>query len=67
MSAEAFLEWAAAQESGRYQLIGGEIVAMAPERAEHAHVKREIANALDAAIARAKLPCRAFVDGLGAL
>ena len=27
MSAEAFLEWAAAQESGRYQLIGREIVA----------------------------------------
>ena len=29
MSASAFLEWAEAQE-GRYQLIGGEIVAMAP-------------------------------------
>ena len=67
MSAEAFLEWAGAQESGRYQLIGGEIVAMAPERAEHVHVKREIANALDAAIARAKLPCRAFVDGLAVM
>ena len=65
MSAEAFLEWAEAQPSGRYQLIGGEIVAMAPERAEHVHVKRQIANALDAAIARASVPCRAFVDGLG--
>jgi Uma2 family endonuclease len=65
MSADAFLEWAGAQESGRYQLIGGEVVTMAPERAEHVHVKRKIANALDAAIARAKLPCRAFVDGLG--
>jgi Uma2 family endonuclease len=65
MSADAFLKWAEAQECGRYQLIGGEIVAMAPERAEHVHVKREIANALDAAIARAGLPCRAFVDGLG--
>ncbi len=65
MSADAFLEWAEAQGSGRYQLIEGEIVAMAPERAEHVHVKREIANVLDAAIARAKLPCRAFVDGLG--
>ncbi len=65
MSADAFLEWAEAQDGGRYQLIAGEIVAMAPERAEHVHVKREIANALDAAIAKAKLPCRAFVDGLG--
>jgi Uma2 family endonuclease len=65
MSAEAFLEWTEAQASGRYQLIGGEIVAMAPERAEHVHVKRQIANALDAAIARASVPCCAFVDGLG--
>jgi hypothetical protein len=29
MSAEAFLTWAAAQDSGRYQLIGGKFVAMA--------------------------------------
>lgn len=64
MSADAFLEWAEAQDEGRYQLIGGEIVAMAPERVEHAHVKRMAANALDAAIAAAKLPCRAFVDGV---
>jgi Uma2 family endonuclease len=65
MSADAFLEWAEAQDEGRYQLIAGEILAMAPERAPHSHVKRLAANALDAAIAQAKLPCRAFVDGLG--
>ncbi len=65
MPAEAFLEWVEAQSSGRYQLIGGEIVAMAPERLEHAHVKRMVANALDAAIAVAGVPCRAFVDGAG--
>ncbi len=64
MSADAFLEWAEAQDEGRYQLIGGEIVAMAPERVEHSHVKRMVANAFDAAIAEAKLPCRAFVDGV---
>jgi Uma2 family endonuclease len=64
MSASAFLEWAEAQE-GRYQLISGEIVAMAPERVEHVHVKRMAANALDAAAAAAKLLCRAYVDGLG--
>ena len=63
MSAGAFLEWAEAQESGRYQLIGGEIVAMAPERVEHSHVKFHVAKALEASIAAAKLPCRAFVDG----
>jgi Uma2 family endonuclease len=63
MSAEAFLEWAEAQDSGRYELVGGEIVAMAPERLEHTHVKFQVAKALESAIAAAKLPCRAFVDG----
>ncbi len=65
MSADAFLEWAEAQSGGRYQLIGGEIVAMAPERLEHVHVKRMVTNALEAAIAAAGLPCRAFVEGAG--
>lgn len=64
MSADAFLEWAEAQDEGRFQLIGGEIVAMAPERVEHSHVKFQAAKALEAAIVRAKLPCRAFVDGV---
>ncbi len=64
LSADAFLEWAEAQDSERYQLIGGQIVAMAPERVEHAHVKFQVAKAFDAAIAEAKLECRAFVDGV---
>ena len=64
MSAEAFLEWAEAQDEGRYQLIGGQIVAMAPERAEHGHVKFQVAKALEAAVSEARLPCRAFVDSL---
>ena len=64
LSAEAFLEWAEAQDEGRYELIAGEIVAQPPERAEHGHVKRIVANAFDAAIAKAKLPCRASVDSL---
>ncbi len=65
MSAGAFLEWADSQDSGRYELIRGEIVAMAPERVEHAHVKFQVAKALEQAIAAANLPCRAFVDGPG--
>ena len=65
MSAEAFLEWAEAQDDGRYQLIGGQIVAMAPERAEHGLVKYQAAKALEAAIVQAGVPCRAFVDSLG--
>ncbi len=66
LSADAFLEWAEAQESGRFQLIGGGIVAQAPERAEHGHVKLQAAKAFEAAIANTKLPCRAFVDSLAA-
>ncbi|MGO8955652.1 MAG: Uma2 family endonuclease [Rhodomicrobium sp.] len=64
MSADAFLEWAEAQDDGPYQLIGGEIVAMAPERVEHSYVKFQVAKAFEAAIAKAGLPCRAFVDGV---
>ncbi len=65
MSAEAFLAWAEAQEDGRCQLIGGQIVAMAPGRVEHSHVKFQVAKALDAAISEAKLTCRVLVDGVG--
>jgi Uma2 family endonuclease len=65
MSADAFLEWAEAQDGGRYQLIGGQAVAMAPEPVEHAHVKFQVAKALDAAIFEAKVPCRAFLAGVG--
>ena len=44
MNVPEFLSWADAQESGRYELVGGEIVAMAPERLEHVHAKRLIAK-----------------------
>lgn len=64
MTLPEFFTWAEAQDKGRYELIRGEIVAMSPERAEHAHAKRRIANALEAAIKRAGLACEAYVDGL---
>lgn len=35
MSADEFIAWAMTQ-SERYELVAGEVVAMAPERAEHA-------------------------------
>ena len=35
MTVPEFLAWAAAQPRGRYELVRGEIVAMAPERARH--------------------------------
>jgi Uma2 family endonuclease len=64
MTVSEFLAWAETQESGRYELVRGEIVAMAPERLEHVHAKRLAANALEAAIRRAGVACQAFVDGL---
>jgi len=64
MSIEAFLAFAQAQERGRFELWGGEVVAMAPERAEHVRAKASIWRGLQAAIERQGLPCEAFVDGL---
>ena len=64
MTVPEFLPWAEAQERGRYELVGGQVVAMAPERSDHVQAKRRAANALEAAIERAGLACQAFVEGL---
>jgi len=64
MNAPEFLAWAETQEGGRYELVRGRIVAMAPERSEHVRAKQRVANVLEAAIRRAGLACEAFVDGL---
>src|SRR5712671_2368434 len=64
MTVPQFLAWAETQGGGRYELVRGEIVAMAPERWEHVHAKRLAANAFEAAIRRAGVACQALVDGL---
>jgi Uma2 family endonuclease len=64
MNVAEFLAWAETQESGRYELVHGEVVAMASERAEHIRAKTKVWRALDEAIRRAGAPCEAFVDGL---
>jgi len=65
MDIDAFLAFAERQESGRFELWRGEIVAMAPERIEHVRAKAQIWRALGAAIEKAGAPCEAVVDGLG--
>jgi Uma2 family endonuclease len=65
MTAAEFLRWAEGSEQRRSELFRGEIVAMAPERAQHVRVKANIWRALSNAIADAKAECEAFVDGLG--
>lgn len=65
MTARAFIDWAMQQPEGqRYELVAGEVVAMAPERAGHSRVKHRVAVALEGAIARAALHCEVFPDGL---
>lgn len=64
MTSEQFLAWSQSQETGRFELHEGQIVAMSPERAEHVEVKFNVTSALKAAITRAGLPCFAYIDGL---
>jgi Uma2 family endonuclease len=65
MSVLEFFAWAEKQPEGkRYELVDGEIVAMAPERARHNLVKFAVARALDDAVRAAKLPCTVFTDGM---
>jgi Uma2 family endonuclease len=64
MSVAEFLVWAQDQDKGRFELIDGQPIAMPPERAEHVEAKLNAANALTAAIRRAGIPCKAYVEGL---
>lgn len=65
MTVAEFLAWAdSAQPQGRYELVRGQIVAMAPERTRHTIIKGEVFLALKNAIERAGLPCTAFTDGV---
>lgn len=65
MTADEFVPWAMAQPEGRrYELVGGRIVAMSPERAGHNLGKGNVYLALVRAISERRLPCRAFTDGM---
>jgi Uma2 family endonuclease len=64
MTVEEFLDWAMLQPGGRYELMDGQVVAVAPERAGHARLKSEIWLALREAIRDRSLPCEALPDGM---
>ena len=64
MTSAEFLDWAAREDVGRVELIGGEVVAMAGETRAHANAKGAIYRACYAALDAAGSPCRAYVDGL---
>ena len=61
---EAFRQWCAAQTGGRYERVGGYIVAMAPERLGHVRAKSRVFNALQRAIQAADVQCEAVADGM---
>ena len=62
MTVDEFLAWAE-DRRGRHELVDGEVVAMAPERARHWRSKLDVAVALRQAISDAKLGCEAVPDG----
>jgi Uma2 family endonuclease len=64
MSREEYRRWAGQRPSGRFERIDGVVVAMAPERANHADRKALIWLALRQAVAAAGLPCHAYPDGM---
>ena len=61
---EEFRLWCAAQNSGRYERVGGHIVAMAPERIGHVRAKNRVVRALERAIRAADVTCEAMADGV---
>ena len=63
LSREDYRSWAEAQPRGRYELVAGEVVAMAPERAVHLRLKLAVVLALRQAIITAGVPCEALPDG----
>src|SRR5688572_31146661 len=63
MTVDEYLEWAEGRP-GRYELYGGVVYAMAPERSRHADVKFAVQTALLAAIRRAGVPCHMLPDGM---
>ena len=63
MTSEEFLKWPDTQAEGRFELVDGKIVAMAPERLAHTRAKLAVWRAFSIAIEKAGLPCEAFGDG----
>lgn len=63
MTVDEYLAWAQGRP-GRFELYGGVVYAMTPERAGHAKVKYAVQTALLTAIRRSGLPCHMLPDGM---
>jgi Uma2 family endonuclease len=63
LTREEFHRWAEGR-TGRYERVGGEPVAMLPERIQHVRIKSRVWAALDRAIREGGLDCAALADGV---
>jgi Uma2 family endonuclease len=63
LTREEYRRWAVGQPRGRFELIAGRVVAMAPERGAHLRAKAAVARALWHAVAAAGVDCEALPDG----
>ena len=63
MTVEQFIDWAMAQPRGRYELYGGRVVEMSPERVKHVDVKGNVYFALRTAAREARARCHVLSDG----
>jgi Uma2 family endonuclease len=64
LSRDAFYAWAMDQPRGRFELLDGKVVAMAPERVAHARAKAAAWAALRDALAAAGVAWEALPDGV---
>lgn len=62
-TADAFITWASSQPEGRFELMDGQVVAMAPERMAHTRAKLRAVDARAAAIANAGFGCEPVTGG----
>jgi Uma2 family endonuclease len=63
MTVEQFIDWAMAQPRGRFELYGGRVVQMSPERTKHTEIKGNAYYALRAAAQKAGERCHILTDG----
>ena len=63
-TSDEFIAWALEQPDGRFELDNGVVVAMAPERMNHAIAKLNAVVALRTAVGARSLPCQTFPDGM---
>ncbi len=64
MTADEYIQWLDRQPGdARYELVGGQVVGMSPERIGHARAKARVWRVLETALKGAGSECEAIIDG----